>query len=425
MTILYQLQGEVIKGKQVGQTLGFPTANITYPVTDVKRPKDGVYIAITHIISLNKSFLSLLNQGSHPTLPEGKNTIEVHLLDYSGEPLYGELLKVKYISYIRSEIKFNSKDELREQLKKDLNSIKIWEKENNFELNNNLFYTNTLDNNINACVNDLYFRYEDEANYAVDDVNIQFTKGSFTAILGHNGCGKSTLAKLLNALFLPDKGTVIICGMDTQKEQPVWNIRKHAGMVFQNPDNQIVANVVREDVAFGLENLGVPVDEMIPRIKDALESVRMSKRADSAPHMLSGGQKQRVAIAGVLAMQPDIMIFDESTAMLDPSGRKEVMQTVQKLNKEKGITVIWITHFMEEAALCDSVIVMDKGKIALQGKPTEVFSQVEKIKNLGLDVPPMTELANALRAEGIPLSKKILTVEDMLKELSEILCPLS
>lgn len=267
------------------------------------------------------------------------------------------------------------------------------------------------------------YQYEEEAGLAVQEVSLSFSKGSFVAVLGHNGSGKSTLAKLLNALYLPTAGRVLVCGMDTAAEEHVWEVRKHAGMVFQNPDNQIVATVVREDVAFGLENLGVPPQEMIPRIDEALEAVRMTEFAAAAPHMLSGGQKQRVAIAGILAMEPDVMILDESTAMLDPSGRAEVLATVQKLNRRRGITVVWITHFMEEAALADRVVVLDKGAVAMDGTPAQVFSRVEELKAMGLDVPPMTELAQELRQAGLPLSPDVLTVEDMVKELKEKLCP--
>jgi len=270
---------------------------------------------------------------------------------------------------------------------------------------------------------DVSYCYEPEAEPAVSHVSLDIEPGSFVAVLGHNGCGKSTLAKLMNALFLPTEGQVLVCGMDTAAEEKVWNIRRHAGMVFQNPDNQIVANVVREDVAFGLENLGVPQDEMIERIEAALGAVRMSAFAERAPHLLSGGQKQRVGIAGVLAMEPDVLIMDESTAMLDPAGREDVLQTVHLLNREKGITVVWITHFMEEAATADRIVVMDKGSIAMDGTPREVFSQVEKMKALGLDVTPMSEMAMELRKQGLPLSNDILNVSDMLKELKETLCP--
>ena len=266
------------------------------------------------------------------------------------------------------------------------------------------------------------YQYEDADRAAVDHVSLQIEKGSFVAVLGHNGSGKSTLAKMMNALYLPTSGRVLVCGIDTASEEEVWNVRRHAGMVFQNPDNQIVANVVREDVAFGLENLGVPQEDMIPRIDAALAAVRMTERASFAPHMLSGGQKQRVAVAGILAMQPEVMILDEATAMLDPSGRADVLRTVRKLNREQGMTVLWITHFMEEAAQADRVVVLDKGHVALDGTPGEVFTRVEEIKALGLDVPPMAELAMQLRRDGLELSADILTVDDMVKELKQKLC---
>ena len=272
-------------------------------------------------------------------------------------------------------------------------------------------------------VQDATYLYEEGAAPAVDHVSLEIAKGSFVAVLGHNGSGKSTLAKLMNALYLPTGGSVLVCGMDTATAEQVWNVRRHAGMVFQNPDNQIVSNVVREDVAFGLENLGVPHDEMVARIDAALEAVRMTEKASFAPHMLSGGQKQRVAVAGVLAMQPEVMIMDEATAMLDPSGRKEVLETVRKLNREQGMTVVWITHFMEEAALADRVVVLDKGAVAMDGAPSSVFSRVDEIKALGLDVPPMAELARELRDRGLSLSPGILTVADMVKELKNTLCP--
>lgn len=272
-------------------------------------------------------------------------------------------------------------------------------------------------------IENVCYQYDEDDVAAVDHVSLNVEKGSFVAVLGHNGSGKSTLAKLMNALYLPTEGRVLVCGLDTAQDEEVWHVRRHAGMVFQNPDNQIVANVVREDVAFGLENLGVPHDDMIPRIDAALAAVRMTERASFAPHMLSGGQKQRVAVAGVLAMQPEVMILDEATAMLDPAGRADVLATVRKLNREQGMTVIWITHFMEEAAVADRVVVLDKGKIALDGTPAEVFSQVQKVKALGLDVPPMAELAMRLRAGGLSLPDGILTVADMVKELKKALCP--
>ena len=272
-------------------------------------------------------------------------------------------------------------------------------------------------------IENVCYQYDEDDVAAVDHVSLNVEKGSFVAVLGHNGSGKSTLAKLMNALYLPTEGRVLVCGLDTAQDEEVWHVRRHAGMVFQNPDNQIVANVVREDVAFGLENLGVPHEDMIPRIDAALAAVRMTERASFAPHMLSGGQKQRVAVAGVLAMQPEVMILDEATAMLDPAGRADVLATVRKLNREQGMTVIWSTHFMEEAAVADRVVVLDKGKIALDGTPAEVFSQVQKVKALGLDVPPMAELAMRLRAGGLSLPDGILTVADMVKELKKALCP--
>ena len=270
---------------------------------------------------------------------------------------------------------------------------------------------------------DVCYQYDEDGDNAVNRVSLRVERGAFVAVLGHNGSGKSTLAKLMNALFLPTEGRVLVCGMDTAQDEEVWRIRRHAGMVFQNPDNQIVANVVREDVAFGLENLGVPHEDMIPRIDAALAAVRMTERASFAPHMLSGGQKQRVAVAGVLAMQPEVMILDEPTAMLDPAGRADVLATVRRLNREQGMTVIWITHFMEEAAAADRVVVLDKGKIALDGTPAEVFSRVEEVKALGLDVPPMAELAMRLNENGFSLPSGVLTVADMVKELKKALCP--
>lgn len=267
------------------------------------------------------------------------------------------------------------------------------------------------------------FTYEESEAQTLKDVSLEIKPGEFVAILGHNGSGKSTLAKLLNALYLPTEGRVLVCGMDTAEDERIWDIRRRAGMIFQNPDNQLVATVVREDVAFGLENLGVPHGEMVERIDRALETVRMTAYADSAPHMLSGGQKQRVAIAGILAMAPSCILADEATAMLDPAGREEVLQTVRKLNREQGISVVWITHFMEEAAKADRVIVISDGEIALQGAPREVFKQVERMRELHLDVPHMTALAAELRKEGIPLREDLLTVEEMTEEVCALLCP--
>jgi energy-coupling factor transport system ATP-binding protein len=255
---------------------------------------------------------------------------------------------------------------------------------------------------------------------AVDKVNFEIDEGSFVAVLGHNGSGKSTLAKMLNALYVPTKGKILVCGIDTSDENRTYDIRSQAGMVFQNPDNQLVSTVVEEDVAFGPENMGVEPAEIRRRVDEALRVVRMSDHAESAPHMLSGGQKQRIAIAGVLAMQPKVMIFDESTAMLDPMGREEVLSTVRRINRERGITVIWITHFMEEAAQADRVIVMDDGCIVMYGTPREVFSRVDEVKRIGLDVPGMTELALELSREELAIRTDILTVEEMAEEICRL-----
>ena len=272
-------------------------------------------------------------------------------------------------------------------------------------------------------LSDVSYSYEEGAAPALSGVNAEIKAGEFVAVLGHNGSGKSTMAKLLNALYTPTEGTVLVCGYDTKKEEYIWEIRQRAGMIFQNPDNQIVATIVKEDVAFGLENLGVPTEEMIPRIESALKAVRMSKYADTAPHMLSGGQKQRVAIAGILAMEPNVIIADEATAMLDPSGRREVLETMRRLNRQKGITVIWITHFMEEAAQADRVLVITDGEIRISGTPDQVFDRVEEMQEMHLDVPHMTALAGELRAAGMPLRSGILTVEELAEEV-ERLCPL-
>ena len=264
------------------------------------------------------------------------------------------------------------------------------------------------------------FSYEDEGPQAVRDVSLTVRRGSFHAILGQNGSGKSTLAKLINGLYTPGAGTVTVCGMDTQDEKNTWEIRRRAGMVFQNPDNQLVATVVNEDVAFGLENIGVPTEEMPGRIEKALRDVGMLEFANRAPHTLSGGQKQRVAIAGVLAMQPEAIIFDESTAMLDPQGRREVMAAVRRLNKEQGITVLWITHFMEEAVACDQVHLMHEGQIVLSGTPKEIFADAAKLKPYRLDAPPMARLAQALRGQGMPIRQGVLTVDEMAEEVARL-----
>ena len=278
--------------------------------------------------------------------------------------------------------------------------------------------SNLKDNRI--ITSELCYAYPEAEKNAVDHVNMRVKKGEFLAILGHNGSGKSTLAKLFNALYVPSEGTVWVVGMDTRDDDLVFDIRQHAGMVFQNPDNQIVATVVEEDVAFGLENNGVPPQEIRARIDEALAAVNMTPFAKKAPHMLSGGQKQRVAIAGVLAMKPDVIILDESTAMLDPSGRREVMNTVHRLNREEGISVVIITHYMSEAATADYMIVMDDGKIAMSGTPRDVFTQVDKVRALGLDVPPMTDLAHMLRADGVDVRADILTVDEMVEEVCRL-----
>lgn len=266
-------------------------------------------------------------------------------------------------------------------------------------------------------VRDVNFKYEDTTEYVIEHLNLEIEQGSFVCILGHNGSGKSTLAKLLNVLYTPTSGNIVICGKNVLNEEN-WKIRKHAGMVFQNPDNQLIATMVREDVAFGLENIGTPHDEMESIIDSSLVNVGMLEFGDRAPHLLSGGQKQRVAIAGILAMLPEVIIFDESTSMLDPQGRKEILNVVKRINKEKNITIIWITHFMEEAVEADRVVVFQHGKIAMDGKPLEVFSNEEEVKSLGLDIPPMIALTNALNKEGISISTQILTVDDMVKEIT-------
>jgi len=271
-------------------------------------------------------------------------------------------------------------------------------------------------------IENVSFRYEEDGQEVLRDISLSFGQGEFVAVLGHNGSGKSTLAKLINAIYTPTEGRVSVLGMDTKDEKHLWDIRQHAGMIFQNPDNQIVATMVREDVAFGLENMGVPHDEMVVRVDEALESVRMKAFEDAAPHMLSGGQKQRVAIAGVLAMAPDVIIADEATAMLDPTGREEVFKTLKKLNREKGITVLWITHFMEEAARCDRVVVINEGQINKDGTPRAIFSDVEGMKRLHLDVPPMTELCHRLIERGVAFESGILSVSGMAEEVQRRVC---
>ena len=270
----------------------------------------------------------------------------------------------------------------------------------------------------------LIFKYtageNQEEKIAINDVNFQIKEGEFIAILGHNGSGKSTMAKHMNALLIPTEGKMLVNKMDTSDMNNLWNIRETAGMVFQNPDNQLVATIVEEDVAFGPENLGVPPEEIRKRVDEALERVGMSEYKRHAPHLLSGGQKQRIAIAGILAMKPKCIIFDEPTAMLDPSGRKEVLDTIIDLNKNYGITVILITHYMDEAAKADRIVVMDKGKLILDGKPRDVFSNVEKMKSIGLDVPQVTELSYELQKAGINIDNRILDVNEMVNAICQL-----
>jgi len=267
-----------------------------------------------------------------------------------------------------------------------------------------------------------YIRRDDEGNVegittAIDDVSLEIKQGDFIAILGHNGSGKSTLAKHINAILYPTEGTVWVDGMNTTDEAHLWDIRQEAGMVFQNPDNQIIGQVVEEDVGFGPENLGVPTEEIWQRVEESLKAVGMYEFRKYSPNKLSGGQKQRVSIAGVIAMHPKCIILDEPTAMLDPNGRKEVIRAVRALNDVEEITVILITHYMEEIIHADRVIVMDEGKIAMEGTPREIFSQVEKLKSLRLDVPQVTLLAHELKQNGVPLPDGILTTEELVTAL--------
>ena len=254
---------------------------------------------------------------------------------------------------------------------------------------------------------------------ALDDVSLEIHEGEHIAVLGHNGCGKSTLAKHLNALLLPTEGTVEVDAVDTASEADLWTIRQTVSMMFQIPDNQLVATTVEEDVAFGPENMGMEPSIIRKRVDEALEAVGMQEYKDKGPHLLSGGQKQRVAIAGIIAMRPKYIVFDEPTAMLDPLGRREVMETMQRLNKEEGITIINITHFMEEAVLADRVIVMEHGRIVLSGTPKEVFTHVDLLKRMQLDVPPVVELAALLHKENKQIAADLMTIEEMVKEL----CP--
>ena len=266
-----------------------------------------------------------------------------------------------------------------------------------------------------------YTSHEDGIErYAINGVDLTVKKGEFLVVLGHNGSGKSTLAKHMNALLLPTEGNVYVDGLNTNDENNLWDVRSKAGMVFQNPDNQMVATIVEEDVAFGPENLGVDPKEIRKRVDESLERVGMSEYKRHAPNLLSGGQKQRVAIAGILAMQPECIIFDEPTAMLDPIGRKDVLKTIKEINKEYGITIVLITHYMDEAAQADRIVVMDKGKLIMEGTPKKVFSQVELMKKIGLDVPQVTELSYELNKEGIKLDKEIINVDEMVEALCQL-----
>lgn len=268
-------------------------------------------------------------------------------------------------------------------------------------------------------IDHLDFIYEGapEGKKALNDVSIDVYPGEFVAVLGHNGSGKSTLAKLLNGLMIPTAGDIVIAGMNTKEEQYLWDIRRTCGMVFQNPDNQIIATIVEEDIAFGPENLGVPMPELQERVERALAIVEMEEYRNHAPHLLSGGQKQRIAIAGILAMDPDVVIMDEPTAMLDPQGRDEIISTIHKLNRVEKKTILLITHYMDEVVEADRVIVLEEGTIALQGTPREVFSRVEEMKRLGLDVPQATELAWELSEAGVSVSRDVLTVEELVAQL--------
>ena len=271
-----------------------------------------------------------------------------------------------------------------------------------------------------------YIRRDEEENVeevkrAINDVDVDIKKGDFVAVLGHNGSGKSTFAKHINGILMPSEGTVWVSGMDTRDEEHIWDVRKAAGMVFQNPDNQIIGNVVEEDVGFGPENMGIPTEEIWRRVDESLEAVGMTAYRLQSPNKLSGGQKQRVAIAGVMAMRPQCIILDEPTAMLDPNGRKEVIRTLRELNRVEKITVLLITHYMEEAVHADRNIVMDDGRIVMDGKPREIFSRVKELKSHGLDVPQATELAWELKEAGMPLGDGILGRRELVEQLVPLL----
>lgn len=270
------------------------------------------------------------------------------------------------------------------------------------------------------CIDNISFKYDEAGAYALKNVSLEINSGEMIAIVGHNGSGKSTLAKHLNGLLLPTEGDVRVDGDSTRDENALNSIRRRVGMVFQNPDNQIVTTVVEEDVGFGPENIGVPTDEILERVDEALKAVRMTEYAKSAPHMLSGGQKQRVAIAGILALRPKTLVLDEATAMLDPIGRREVLETVSEQNKRRGITVVMITQYMEEALLCDRVAVMSGGELKMLGTPRNIFKRVDELRALGLDAPIAVSMRDRLIKEGFPISDSIIGID----ELAEALCPL-
>lgn len=270
------------------------------------------------------------------------------------------------------------------------------------------------------CIDNISFKYDEAGAYALKNVSLEINSGEMIAIVGHNGSGKSTLAKHLNGLLLPTEGDVRVDGDSTHDENALNSIRRRVGMVFQNPDNQIVTTVVEEDVGFGPENIGVPTDEILERVDEALKAVRMAEYAKSAPHMLSGGQKQRVAIAGILALRPKTLVLDEATAMLDPIGRREVLETVSEQNKRRGITVVMITQYMEEALLCDRVAVMSGGELKMLDTPRNVFKRVDELRALGLDAPIAVSMRDRLIKEGFPISDSIIGID----ELAEALCPL-
>ena len=267
----------------------------------------------------------------------------------------------------------------------------------------------------------VWFRYSEDGDWALKDISLQVEKGEFVAVLGSNGCGKSTLAKLFNAILLPEKGDILVENINTKEEEKLLDIRQKVGMVFQNPDNQIVATVVEEDVAFALENMGVPPAEIRTRIDEAMQSAGIYKHREKGPHQLSGGQKQRVAIAGIIAMRPDCIVLDEPTAMLDPYGREAVIKTVKKLNKEYGITVVLITHYMTEAAQADRIVVMTKGKIEKMGTPREIFSQVDYMQSLALDVPQTSALAHEVNKYGFNLSTEAISIDECAAQLYKFL----